>query len=225
MKYLCKCRIHLHNRPRPCRTRRIILVRTSPRACRTRCGSSALPCRRHRPDNSRSRPGRSVCSAASPRTAPRRICPGSSPRTWRWSPTAPHPAPGGRRAPRPGAETSLDELSGGWGGRSRGADHLWVTPADWPELHRLPGVFSIRQVCFAHDLPSSISSFRCCRPFCQPCALFRNPVGEVGLAVDSHPGTGVCATWCHKLSLVCLCEWRTEPQTAAGQWSDFNRIS
>lgn len=77
VNYLCKRHIHLHSRPRPYRTRRIILVRTSPRAFQTPCGSSVPLCRLHRPGNSRSHPGLSVCSAEFLHTDPRCIALGS----------------------------------------------------------------------------------------------------------------------------------------------------
>lgn len=105
--HLCRCHIRLHSRPHPCRTRRIIPVRTSLRASRTPCGSSAPLCRPHRPGNSRSHPRRCVHTAASRRTAPRCICPGSSPRTWYWVPTLQHRAQEVRTRQWGGEKTSL----------------------------------------------------------------------------------------------------------------------
>lgn len=187
--HLCRSHIRLRNRPHPCRTRRIIPVRTSPRACPTLCGSSAPLCWLHRPGNSRSHPGPSVCTAASRRTAPRCICPGSSPRTWHWRPTPRRLALEVRTTQWWGGETSLDAgrracwrlvLMCGLGERQRERRGL--------PLGDLSGVtygssgcmvISNGQLCFAHDLPSSISSFRCCRPsflfFLSVRPLFRDP--------------------------------------------------
>lgn len=106
--YLCKSHIRLHNRPHLCRTRRKIPVRTSPRASPTLCGSSAPLCRLHRPGNSRSHPGPSVCTAVSRHTAPRCICRGSSPRTWHWRPTPQHLALWVKTALWWGEKTSRD---------------------------------------------------------------------------------------------------------------------
>lgn len=210
--YLCRCRTRPRNRPHPCRTRRITPVRTSPRACRTPCGSSAPLCRRRRPGNSRSHPARSVCSAASRRTAPRCICRGSWRRTWRWRPTPPRPAAGARRAPWRRAETSLDAgfSAGGRREEVQGAEGSWQGCARG-DLSRVPCgssgwmVISDGQLCFAHDLPSSISSFRCYPPpppfFGQSVPVFRDP---------ALLRTAIHVTWCHKLYLVCLffrCVW------------------
>lgn len=149
--YLCKFHIRLHNRLHLCKTHRIILVHTSPRASPTQCGNSAPLCRLHRPDNSRSHPGLSACTAASRHTAPPRICRGSSPRTWHWRSTHQHLALRARRALWGAEETSRDAgrvrgargrrllrvgLSAGSGG-DRGADHLGGTCAEWPKVHQV----------------------------------------------------------------------------------------
>lgn len=188
--HLCKSHTRLHNRLHPCRTRRIIPVRTSPRASPTLCGSSAPLCRLHRPGNSRSHPGRSVCSAASRHTAPRCICRGSSPRTWHWRPTPQHLALWVKTRLWWGGETSLG--AGRVGELVERLLSLWMSALrerrrSGAPLGDLSGVtygssgcmvISSEQLCFAHDLPSSISSFRCCRPFCQSAPFLEIRLGS-----------------------------------------------
>lgn len=199
--YLCRSHIRHRNRPRLCRTRKINLVRTSPRASPTPCGNSALLCRLRRPGNSRSHPGQSVCTAASRHTAPGCICPGSSPRTWRWRPTLQHPAAEVRRALWWGAETSLDAgespskagaAAGGSGGgagaaaggfrmcglfgesRSRGSpleDSSGVTSGSSGCM-----VISDEQLCFAHGLPLVNFLIPVLSSLLPVSPLFRNPV-------------------------------------------------
>lgn len=224
--YLCKFHIRLRNRPRPCKTRRTTRGRTSPRACPTPCGNSAPLWPRRRPGNSRSRPGRSVRSAASRRTAPRCICRDSSPRTWRWGSTPRRLAPRLRRGAWWGEKTSLDaggrggrtRVSAGWAlvrGRGAGAgspraDLSGVTQGSSGWM-----VISDEQLCFAHGLPSSISSFRCCRPFCQSAPFLEILFGS---GINSGPPSRNWnrVTWCHMLSWVCFvcvraCVWMTPP--------------
>lgn len=222
-KYLCKSHIRLHNRLLPCKTRRIIPVRTSPRASPTLCGNSAPLCRLHTPGNSRSHPGPSVCSAASRRSAPRCIYRGSSPRTWRWGSTPPHPALEVRTAQWWGEKTSLDAARAPWlcGGLPSVA---WApvfvkTQRSGPPFGDLSGVtygasgcmvISDEQLCFAHGLPSSISSFRCCRPFLPASPLFRNPVGKWDQLWSGHPGIEI--GWPDVISyLWFVFVWATKP--------------
>lgn len=180
LSYLYKCHIRLRNRLRPCRTRSIIPDHTWLRASPTLCGNSALLCRLRRPGNSRSHPGLTVRTSAPRRTAPRCICPGSSQRTWLRCPKPWHPAPGVRTARWWGAETSPDR-SRQSPGRWWKAAVLWCwrsgkrqasasAPRDLTGVtcrSSCCAVISDEQLCFAHGWPSSVSSFRCCRPSCQ----------------------------------------------------------
>lgn len=206
--YLCRCRTRPRNRPRPCKTRRITPVRTSLRACRTPYGSSAPLCRRRRPGNSRSHLARSVCSAASRRTAPRCICRGSWRRTWRRRPMPPPPAAGARWAPWRRAETSLDAGFSA-GSRERrcsarredGKAAQGETWAECPAVHQVGWLSAMDNFVLHMTCPSSISSFRCCpphtstlhhhHPFGQSVLVFRDP---------ALLRTAIHVTWCHTIS-------------------------
>lgn len=178
--YLCRCHIHLHNHPHLCRSRRRVPVRTWRRASRTRCGSSALPVPRCRPGSIRSHPAPCACSAASSRTARGCICPDSWRRIYHRDPTRQH-----LRAPSattPGsrtdawfevlANTTLDAVLGSSAlGRSC---PLLRCDSEWNSSGCM--AVSFKQVCFAHSMPSSVSSIRCCCLFASlPLPCFRNP--------------------------------------------------
>lgn len=218
--YLCRPHIRLHNRPHPCRTHKIIPVRTSPRACRTLCGNSAPLSRLHRPGNSRSHPGPSECTAACRRTAPRCICRGSSPRTWHLRPMPQRLAQEVRTAPRWGGETWLDagrlESSSRWA--DSGSEREKRTTSgrlEWSDLRfiRLDGyqqwtTLFCTWLALVNFLIPVLSSF-----FVSQTPFFRDPAWKRDLLLDRHPGIEIRATWCHKLSLVCffVCQSVTEP--------------
>lgn len=175
--YLYRCHIHLHNHPHLCRSHRRVPVRTWRRASPTRCGSSALPVPPHRPGSIRSHPTPCACSAASSRTARGCICPGSSRHIYHRDPTRQHLQTPSTRTLGSRinawlevmANTTLDAVLGSSAlGRSC---PLLRSDSEWNSSDCM--AVSFKQVCFAHSMPSSISSIRCCCLFASlPPSLF-----------------------------------------------------